>query len=161
MTNADEADVTAYAARMNKLTLPLLLTLGVTALALVGCGGGETASSATSAASSAASVAESVIGGGTATCDQATFDAWTAAYGAEANINGATLPKGEFKCADGWAAIFPTVGTDDANTSYTETVIVQAEGPSWALMQHDKVCGDSQENSEVPAAIYTLACETN
>jgi ABC-type phosphate transport system substrate-binding protein len=143
---------------MKKTTLPLLLLLATAALALVGCGGGDTASSASSAASSAA---ESVIGGGSATCDQATFDAWIKAYGEQAEVDGATLPSGEFKCADGWAVLFPTVGTNDSNTSFTENVIVQAEGPNWALMDRAKVCGDSQDMSEVPAAIYQVACETN
>ena len=143
---------------MKNSTLPLLLLLAVGALALVGCGGGDTASSASSAASSAA---ESVIGGGSAVCDQATFDAWVKAYGDQAEVDGATLPAGEFKCADGWAVLMPTVGTNDANTSFTENVIVQAEGPNWALMDCAKVCGDSQESSEVPAAIYQLACETD
>lgn len=142
---------------MKNLTLPLLILVAA-AFALVGCGGGDSASSATSAASSAA---ESVIGGGSAVCDQATFDAWVKAYGEQADVNGATLPAGEFKCADGWAVLMPTVGTNDANSSFTENVIVQAEGPSWALMDREQVCADSQANSEVPAALYQLACETD
>ena len=32
---------------------------------------------------------------------------------------------------------------------------------TWALMDRAKVCVDSQDMSEVPAAIYQLACETN
>jgi hypothetical protein len=102
-----------------------------------------------------------VIGGGSATCDQATFDAWITAYGEQADVDGATLPAGEYRCADGWAVMFPAVGTSAAATSFTENVIVQAQGPNWALMDRGKVCGDSEESSQVPAAIYALACETN
>ncbi len=143
---------------MKKTTLPLFLLLALAALALVGCGGGDTASSASSAASSAA---ESVIGGGSATCDQATFDAWVKTFGEQADVNGATLGKDAFKCADGWAVLMPTVGTNDPNSAYDENVIVQAEGPNWALMDREKACADAQENSDVPAALYELACKTD
>jgi hypothetical protein len=146
---------------MKRTTLPLLLLLCTAALALVGCGGGDTASSAESAMSSAESVAESVIGGGAAVCDQATLDAWVAAYGEQAEIGGATLPQAEFACADGWAVIFPTVGTSNADDSYTETIVLQAEGPIWALMDRAKVCGASEAESEVPATLYQDACQTN
>lgn len=139
---------------MKKTTLPLFLLCAVVALALVGCGGGDSASSATSAA-------ESVIGGGSAACDQATFDAWVKTYGEQADVNGATLGKDAFKCADGWAVLMPTVGTNDPNSEFDENVIVQAEGPNWALMDREQACADAQANSEVPAAIYDLACKTD
>jgi hypothetical protein len=150
---------------MKRTTLPLLLLLCTAALALVGCGGGDTASSAESAMSNAESVAESVsesvIGGGAAVCDQATLDAWVAAYGEDAEIGGATLPQAEFACADGWAVIFPTVGTNNADDAFTETIVLQAEGPIWALMDRTKVCGASEAESEVPATLYQDACQTN
>ena len=139
---------------MKRTTLPLLLVLCTATLALVGCGGGDTASSA-------GSVAESVIGGGAAVCDQATLDAWVAAYGEQAEIGGATLPQAGFACADGWAVIFPTVGTNNADDAFTETIVLQAEGPSWALMDRTKVCGASESESEVPATLYQDACQTN
>ena len=139
---------------MKRTTLPLLLVLCTATLALVGCGGGDTASSAES-------VAESVIGGGAAVCDQATLDAWVAAYGEQAEIGGATLPQAGFACADGWAVIFPTVGMNNADDAFTETIVLQAEGPSWALMDRTKVCGASESESEVPATLYQDACQTN
>ena len=139
---------------MKRTTLPLLLVLCTATLALVGCGGGDTASSAES-------VAESVIGGGAAVCDQATLDAWVAAYGEQAEIGVATLPQAGFACADGWAVIFPTVGTNNADDAFTETIVLQAEGPSWALMDRTKVCGASESESEVPATLYQDACQTN
>lgn len=143
---------------MKKTPLPLLLLLAVAAIGLVGCGGGDTASSASSAASSAA---ESVIGGGSAACDQATFDAWVKTYGEQADVNGATLAEGAFTCADGWAVLTPTVGTNDETSAFDDTIVVQAEGPAWALMDRTKVCGDSQETAEVPAALYQVACQTS
>ena len=63
--------------------------------------------------------------------------------------------------ADGWAVIFPTVGTSNADDSYTETIVLQAEGPIWALMDRTKVCGASEAESEVPATLYQDACQTN
>ncbi len=142
---------TQYRAPMKNFTVLAIVAL-LAAFGLAACGGdGETASSA-------ASEVESVIGGGTAECNQVTFDAWAKAYG-ESNGTTVTLDKDAFTCADGWAVMFPTVGEGDE--AFTETVVVQAEGPAWALMDRSKVCGDSAENSEVPADLYQDACQTN
>ena len=133
---------------------PLLAVLAVAALALglAACGGSSSDSSTADTAS--------VIGGGTATCDQATFDAWVKAYGEQADVGGATLAKDAFTCADGWAVLNPTVGTDGDN-GFDDTVIVQAEGPNWALMDRAKACGASEAESEVPKALYALACQAD
>lgn len=140
---------------MKTTTLPLLLLLLLAAFGVAACGGDDGGSS------SASSTTESVIGGGSAVCDQATFDAWVKAYGEQADVNGATLAEGAFTCADGWAVLTPTVGTDDANSSFDDTIVVQAEGPMWALMDRAKVCGDSEDTAEVPASLYQQACQTS
>ena len=143
---------------MKNASLPIVLVLASSALLLAACGGGGTTSATQSVAPT---VTDTAIGGGAAACDQATFDAWVKNYGEQPNVDGATLPPGQFQCADGWAVLMPTVGTADPNYSYTMNLIVQAEGPDWALMDRTKACGDSQANSQVPAGIYHLACETN
>lgn len=137
--------------------LPLLL---LAALAVAACGGSDE-EAVSDAVASAETAAESAIGGGEAVCDQATFDAWVKAYGEQADVNGATLAKDGFTCADGWAVLTPTVGTNDPNASFDETVVVQAEGPVWALMQRDKVCGADAASSEVPESLYEAACQTS
>ena len=136
---------------MKKTPLLLLIAL-LASFGLAACGGSD------DAATTAAAETETAIGGGTAECDQATFDAWAKSYGESENTP-VTLDTDSFKCADGWAVMFPTVGEGDE--AFTETVVVQAEGPAWALMDRSKVCGDSAENSEVPADLYQDACQTN
>lgn len=138
---------------MKKTTLPLLLLLLLTMLGVAACGGDDGGDS-----SSAASATDSVIGGGSAVCDQATFDTWVEEFG-KSNGTTATLPEGGFTCADGWAVLTPDVA--DGSASFTETVVVQAEGPVWALMDRDMVCGDSEDSAEVPASLYKQACQTS
>jgi len=128
----------------------LLLLLLIAALGVAACGSED------STDSSVAGGGE--VGGGEAVCDQATFDAWVKAYG-ESNGTPATLPADEFQCADGWAVLFPTVG--DAGSEVTETVVVQAEGGIWALMDREMACGTDEASSEVPASLYQAACQTN
>ena len=145
--------------------LALLAVLAIGALSLAACGGSSdaTSSDATDTAmtdTASADGTSSVIGGGTAQCDQATFDAWVKTYGERSDIGGATLAKDKFMCKDGWAVLFPTVGTDSDN-GVDATIVVQAEGPIWALMDRAQACGSSAADSEVPESLYKLACETN
>lgn len=130
--------------------LVLILALGVAA-----CGGSD-AESTTTAAGDAGT--ESVIGGGSAACDQATFATWVEEYGKSQGTT-ATLADGAFECADGWAVLNPSVG--DGEEAFDETVVVQAEGPAWALMDRAKVCGADAASSEVPESLFQAACETN
>jgi len=133
-------------------TTPLVLVLLlIAALGVAACGGSDEESTSVAGGGDA-------VGGGEAVCDQATFDAWAEAYG-ESNGTTVTLPADSFECADGWAVMFPTVG--DGEDAVTETVVVQAEGGAWALMDRAKVCGDDEASSEVPASLYQQACQTN
>ena len=132
-----------------KTPLLLLLVL-IAALGVAACGSED------STDSSVAGGGE--VGGGEAVCDQATFDAWVTAYG-ESNGTPATLPADGFQCADGWAVLNPTVG--DAGSEYTDTILVQAEGGVWALMDREQACGADEASSEVPAALYQVACQSD
>jgi len=98
------------------------------------------------------------VGGGTAVCDQATFDGWVGSYG-ESNNTTATLPANSFECADGWAVLLPTVG--DADSEVTETVVVQTEGGIWALRDREMACGTDEASAEVRASLDQQACQTN
>ena len=64
----------------------------------------------------------------------------------------------DLHCADGWAVLTPTVG--DGGDGYDTVVVVQAEGPVWALMDRGKVCGTSKADAQVPASLYDAACTT-
>jgi hypothetical protein len=104
-----------------KITRSLTITAGAAALALglAACGGSDDADG----------------GGGSATCDQATFEnlAKEAAGDAYASFN-------EFECADGYALV--SFGIDDNGVQETEVLLFQAEGQFWALQQRDAVCAD-------------------
>jgi hypothetical protein len=140
-------------------TVAAVLLLG--SLGLAGC-----SSSGESTASSPAPT-ESVIGG-TATCDEATLQAAVEAAMAESDSDMKVLSVDGFECADGWAVIFPTVGTTEEN-AVTVTEVLQAEGQFWLVKDRQEVCGTPVEgdptavpaDSQVPAAIYQPACNTN
>ena len=144
----------AYGARMKITPLVLLLAI-LAAFAVAGCGG---SSSSGDTGATSAEGATSAIGGGSAACDQATFDAWVTAWG-ESEGSSAKLADGAFTCADGWAVLTPTVG--DGGDGYDTVVVVQAEGPVWALMDRGKVCGTSASDAQVPASLYDAACTTS
>lgn len=131
----------------------LLLLLLIAALGLAACGGSDGTSSDTSA------VGGDVVGGGEAVCDQATFEAWVKGYG-EGNGTTATLPADGFQCADGWAVLTPTLD-DGEGGGETETVLVQAEGGVWALMDREMACGTDEASAQVPASLYEAACQTS
>jgi hypothetical protein len=103
--------------------------------------------------------------GGVATCTQADF----------ANVIAAGLPRSQvlvsvdgFACDSGWAYAFATVG-DRKGHNVTMTYIFEAEGQFWIPKDHDKVCGTEDiahpdqrpTDAQVPAAIWSQACNTN
>ena len=103
--------------------------------------------------------------GGMATCTQADF----------ASTIAAGLPKGEvlvsvdsFKCDSGWAYVFATVG-DGKGHDISVTDVFEAEGQFWIPKDRGKVCGTEDAahpdqrpaDSQVPAAIWVNACNTN
>ncbi len=103
------------------MTRSLTIAAGAAALALglAACGGSDDADG----------------GGGSATCDQATFEnlAQEAAGDTYASFN-------EFECADGYALV--SFSTDDNGVQGTEVLLFEAEGEFWALQQRDAVCAD-------------------
>lgn len=103
--------------------------------------------------------------GGMATCTQADFGDTIAAG----------LPKGEvlvsvdsFKCEDGWAYAFATIG-DGKGHNITVTDVFEAEGQFWIPKDRKDVCGTVNPSApatrpadaQVPAGIWQQACNTN
>ena len=116
------------------------------ALVLAACGGGGSSSSSSSAA-------ESPIGGGSASCDQATLEGL--AKGA-AEASGATYDSTKsVQCEDGWAIVFANTTTN--NVPQVSAYVFQAEGPAWALNQLDSICADGG-GADVPPDIRDQAC---
>ncbi len=103
--------------------------------------------------------------GGMVTCTQADFG----------DVIAAGLPKGEvlvsvdsFACDSGWAYAFATLG-DGKGHDIVVTDVFEAEGQFWIPKDRAKVCGTIDMNqpagrpadSQVPAAIWANACNTN
>ena len=89
-------------------------------------------------------------GGGSATCDQATFEnlAKESAGASFASFN-------EFQCEDGYALV--SFSTDDNGVQGTEVLLFQAEGQFWALQQRDAVCADGG-GAGVPSNFRDTLC---
>jgi len=131
----------------------LTLVFVIAAIGLMaGCGssGGSTGSSATgaSAASSASTQATATteparVGGPPAKCNKDQLSAATKQAGGKLM---------DFKCADGWAAV------DASKPEYEYTLVFEAEGQFWIPQDRKKVC---PKPSQVPAAIYQQACNSN
>lgn len=121
-----------------KMTRSLTIAAGAAALALglAACGGSDDADG----------------GGGSAPCDQATFEnlAQEAAGDAYASFN-------EFECADGYALV--SFGIDDNGVQETEVLLFEAEGEFWALQQRDAVCADGGGEG-VPTNFLDTLCAT-
>ncbi len=93
---------------------------------------------------------------GVAVCDAATIGKAVAAVGTSQKTT-AVLNPGGFKCADGWAYAYANLGP--AAHAVTVTLVFEAEGQFWVPMDRTKVC--SAPGKDVPAAIFTQACQTN
>jgi hypothetical protein len=141
----------------------------VSVFALAACGGSDTASTSTpstattNVTSTATDTTAPVTTGaaittGSASCTKAEItkavsDLSSSDY-ADAKL--ATGGGPSYKCADGWAVGFVDVGM--GMEQYTTTVVWQAEGQFWVPQDRAKVC---PKPSQVPAAIYDLACNSN
>ena len=141
----------------------------VAALALAACGGSDTASTSTpstvtdNVTSTATEASAPVTTGaaittGSASCtkteiQKAVSDLSSADY---PNASLATGGGPSYKCANGWAVGFVDVGT--GMEQYTTTVVWQAEGQFWVPQDRGKAC---PKPSQIPAAIYELACNSN
>lgn len=140
------------------------------ALAVAGCGGSDDSGDTTSApATTPAEVTtqggsgggktstEPMVTTGMAKCTKSEIS--KAVEGTSSADSGdAVLAPGAdaYKCADGWAVAFANVGTGQEQV--TTTLVFQAEGQFWVVQDRAKVC---PEPSEVPSAIYDLACNSN
>ena len=148
-----------------------IIATSVTALALAGLAGcsssDEPAASQESAAAPAASASASMVGG-MATCDEAAFTTAVEELLASEGGGERLISLDGFECLDGWAAVFPTVGTTEEN-AVTETLVFEAEGQFWIPKDRMEVCGTVNmddpsaypADSQVPEGIWQPACNTN
>jgi ABC-type phosphate transport system substrate-binding protein len=145
--------------------LPALLAVAAVALVVAGCGGSDDSGSETSTptASTPATTGggstqtEPMVTTGMAKCTESEISKAVEQTGSQESGE-AVLADGadSYKCADGWAVAFANVGTGQEQV--TSTVVFQAEGQFWVPQDRAKVC---PEPSEVPKAIYDLACNSN
>lgn len=119
-----------------------LSALAAGTLVLAACGG-----------SSSSETSESPIGGGSASCDQATLEGLAQEA---ATADGAEwVSFKSVECVDGYALVFGITKTGDIEQ--TSAFVFQAEGPMWALNQLDAICADGG-GADVPAQIKDQAC---
>lgn len=123
----------------------LLTTLAAGALVLSACGG--------SSSSDSSSASESPIGGGSASCDQATLEGLSQQAAADAGSTWVSFKSVE--CLDGWALVFGITKTGDIEQ--TTAYAYEAEGPNWALKQQDVICGDDSDD-DIPASLKDQLC---
>lgn len=127
--------------------IALLSIAAAGALTLAACGGSSSGGSSSSAAS------QSPIGGGSASCDQATLEQLS--QGAATAAGATYVSTKSVNCEDGWALVFAITKTGDVEQ--TTAYLYQAEGPAWALNQLDAVCADGG-GADVPADLKDQAC---
>jgi len=138
------------------LTRIVAVAAALGALALAGCGSDSSSTTATSGPMVGGSTTNaSGIVTGVAKCDEASI-AKAVADTAKAQNTTATLPKGSYECADGWAVAFPDVGPKGQDV--TVTYVYEAEGQFWVPQDRAKVC---VKDSPVPKSLYAKACESN
>ena len=109
-----------------------------------------------------------VTAGGLATCDLATLRPDVEALVASMKGNHNLYSIDRIECANGWAAVFPTVGD---TLEYADEInqVFRAQGQSWIPVSRDVVCGtwdpDNQTaypaDAQVPKKIWQDACNTN
>lgn len=136
------------------------------ALAVAGTTG-LSACSTSSQEPTTASPSTSLVGG-TAVCDEASLRSAIEASYSEEGADTKLLRVNEFECSDGWAVVFPDVGTNEEN-AVTITEVLEAEGQFWLVKNREAVCGTvSVDNpatrpgdAQVPADIWADACNTN
>ena len=140
----------------------LSLTVLAAALAISGCGGSgdapqTSATTAPAATTPAATATEPMVTTGMAKCTEGEISKAVGQTGTQETGKATLAPgSGNYKCADGWAVAFANVGSGQEQV--TTTLVFQAEGQFWVPQDRAKVC---PKPSEVPQAIYDLACNTN
>lgn len=123
----------------------LLTTLAAGALVLSACGG--------SSSSDSSGASESPIGGGSASCDQATLESLSQQAAADSGATWVSFKSVE--CLDGWALVFGITKTGDIEQ--TTAYAYEAEGPNWALKQQDAICGDGSDD-DIPSSLKDQLC---
>lgn len=147
-----------------KTTALTVATLALGALGLAACSSGSTAEESVASAPSASA---SLVGG-TAVCDEASLRSAIEASFSESGDDMQLMRINEFECSDGWAVVFPDVGTNEED-AVTVTEVLQAEGQFWLVKDRNDVCGTIDMNapdqrpddSQVPADIWVASCNTN
>lgn len=136
-----------------------IAALATGALVLTGCGGsGSSSSSSSSAApaptssSAAPAPTDSPIGGGSAGCDEATFE--KLAQQAASAAGQTLVDTKSFACDNGWGIVFAI--TSQNNIQQTTAYVWEAEGPNWVPQTLDTICGDNPNGA--PSSIVSQAC---
>jgi hypothetical protein len=150
----------------SKRTFPSVLAVAAVALLVAGCGGSDdSADQTTVPATSApaqttgteATTTEPMVTTGMAKCTESEIAKAVEQTGSQDSGPAELVPGADsYKCAEGWAVAFANVGSGQEQV--TSTLVFQAEGQFWIPQDRAKVC---PEPSEVPKAIYDLACNSN
>ena len=142
-----------------------LAAVAAVVLAVAGCGGSDdtggestTPSVSTPATTGGGSTStEPMVTTGMAKCTESEISKAVEQTGSEESGKAELAPGADsYKCADGWAVAFANVG--EGQEQITSTLVFEAEGQFWIPQDRAKVC---PEPSDVPKAIYDLACNSN
>jgi len=145
-----------------------VLVAGCAVVAVAGCGGSDNSGDQTSTPAASTPATVTTTGGGTTSTEPMVTTGMAKCTRSEisdavektssGDSGQAVLAPGadSYKCADGWAVAFANVG--EGQEQVTTTVVFEAEGQFWVPQDRAKVC---PEPSQVPKAIYDLACNSN
>ena len=137
------ANDTGRQGRLSALALAALLVLGP--LGITAC-----------SASPEPAPTGTAIGGGTASCDEASLSA-VIREEVDQTYPGATFVSlADYECVDGWA--FARAQVDTSGVVVPTAFFLRAEGPFWVPVSIEEICGTPLSDSEVPEPIYVQAC---
>ena len=132
-------------------TLALSAALAIAGLGLAACSSSDSAEPAASA---------SMVGGMTECTTEAVQPAVDQAVLALGGDN--QMPIEDLQCSDGWAVASGTLGPKDAPADGPQgaptSFIFEQEGQFWIPKDKAQVCGTSESDAQVPAALYTAGC---
>ena len=68
-----------------------------------------------------------------------------------------------WNCDQGWAVASIEIdgGTDDPEYTVTSIAVLEAEGQFWINKDRVEVCGSGPDDSQVPASLYAVGCDSN
>ena len=131
--------------------LALSAAVAIAGLGLAACSSSDSASS---------SASPSMVGGMTECTKEAVQPAVDAAVTALGGDNEMLIA--DLQCADGWAVASGTLGPKDAPSDGPQgaptSFIFEQEGQFWIPKDKAQVCGTSESDAQVPAALYTAGC---